>query len=110
MTSQEYKDLATANGYELGDKTDAELLADYAFHKAACQSNELVVWAYGKETRNGVTQAFAIPTTQARSNLNIALDGLDRSFPVEDIWADMLQPCKLWNDVHVDGKLDPSKL
>jgi hypothetical protein len=85
MTSQDYKDLAKANGYDLGVKTDEELLADYAFHKAACASMEDEVFASAKNT----DMAVASLHKPYRVRFMIALDGLDTGKAVGDIWLEV---------------------
>jgi len=114
MTSQEYKDLATANGYKLGTKTDAELLADYAFHKAACagMEEELFSAVYGTDVETGERKsglaAFHFPW---RTRLMVALDGLDSNRPVGDIWPEVCRGRPKKSECHdAEGNLILTKL
>ena len=89
MTHQEYRDLATKNGYDLGAKTDAELLSDYAFHKAACVGMEEELFNGVKdEQRSQGMASFHFPH---RVRLMMALDGLDDGKPEEEIWKFVCQ-------------------
>lgn len=88
MTSQEYKNLAVANGYKLGAKTDAELLSDYAFHKAACVGMEDEVFMSFKDQNGFAMASFHKPY---RIRLMVALDGLDMGKTESDIWLEVCQ-------------------
>ena len=104
MTPQEYKDLAVANGYKLGAKTDAELLADYAFHKAACVGMEIEVFCRRREGSLGI----AVPHEAHRIRFMMALDGLDTGKPEEKIWEQVCQGRPKWSEAHdKDGNLLP---
>ena len=104
MTPQAYKALAVANGYDLGSKTDAELLADYAFHKAACVGKEIEVFC---RQRNELS-SIAVPHEAHRVRFMMALDGLDLGKPEEKIWEEVCQGRPTWSEAHdKDGKLLP---
>ena len=109
MTSQEYKDLAVSNGYKLGSKTDAELLADYAFHKAACVGMEDEVFNTFKDEQRG--QAMASFHKPYRVRFMMALDGLDIGTPEDKIWENVCGGRAKKSEVHdKDGKLILSKI
>lgn len=87
MTPQEYKDLATANGYKIDGKTDAELLADYAFHKAACVGMEEELQTTFKDEARGIGYAdFHFPY---RLRFMRVLDGLDAGRSEAELWAEV---------------------
>lgn len=108
MTSQEYKDKARANGYDLGAKTDSELLADYAFHKAACVGMEDEVFNAFKDAQGGAMASFHFPH---RIRLMVALDGLDSGKTEEEIWAEVCKGNVKKSECHdAEGNLKPEML
>lgn len=109
MTPQEYKDRAKANGYALGAKTDAELLIDYAFHKAACAGMEEEVFSSLKDDVRG--QALANFHWPHRIRLMRVLDAVDRGKTLTEIWAEVVRPGLKKSEVHdAQGNLIVSKL
>ena len=109
MTTQEYKDLAVANGYTIGTKTDLELLADYDFHKKACTGFEEEVFTSVKDVQRG--QAVVSYHRAYRVRFMIALDGLDMGEPLEDVWRNVLKGAiRKSRTLDKDGNLDLSKL
>lgn len=109
MDSKEYKALAVANGYNLGAKTDAELLADYAFHKAACVGMEDEVFNTFKDAQRGFGMASFHKAYRTR--FMAALDGLDTGKPEEKIWENVCRGRIKKSEAHdKDGNLILSKL
>lgn len=109
MNPQEYKDLAVANGYKIGDKTDAELLADYAFHKAACTGMEEELFNSVKDVNRG--QAMASFHFPYRVRFMMALDGIDDGKAEEEIWNDVCSGRSKKSDCHdTQGNLILSKI
>lgn len=108
MSPQEYKDLASANGYKLEGKTDAELLSDYAFHKAACVGMEDEVFNSIKDGRGFAMASFHKPH---RVRLMVALDGFDAGKSEDEIWAEVCLGSTKKSECHdAEGNLIISKL
>lgn len=109
MTPDTYKELATANGYDLGAKTDKELLSDYAFHKAACTGMEDEVFNSVKDAERGFAMAsFHKPH---RIRLMVALDGFDAGKSEDEIWAEVCLGSVKKSECHdAEGNLIISKL
>lgn len=96
MTSDDYKTLASSNGYDLGAKTDAELLGDYSFHKAACSGMEEESSATLKGSGScpscgaAIQSALASFHTAARVRFNLALDAYDAGHDDAFAWTEVL--------------------
>lgn len=108
ITPQEYKDAAVANGYGLKEKTDIELLSDYAFHKAACTGMEDEVFNSVKDGRGFAMASFH---KSHRIRLMVALDGFDAGKSEDEIWAEVCLGSVKKSDCHdAEGNLIISKL
>lgn len=112
MTPQEYKDLAKANGYDLGTKIDLELLADYAFHKAACTGMEDEVFNKHVE-RSGekVVAALVSYSPARRVRFMVAMDCIENGSDVDTTWNAVCGGMMKRSDIEdQDGKLIEAKL
>lgn len=109
MDHQAYKDLARQNGYNLGSKTDAELLADYSFHKAACVGMEEELFASAKDEMRGLAMAsFHYPH---RVRFMMALDAMDNAKTPEETWLRVCEGSKKKSECHdEEGNLKLEKL
>lgn len=116
MTSSEYKDLASSNGYKIEGKTDLELLSDYAFHKAACvgMDDEFFIGHVTpmQDPRTGAIIGIVKQVgmnTAARVRFNLALDCFDSGKTLEQAWLDVCKGNQKRSEIfEVDGSVKTS--
>lgn len=107
MTRDDILEAARANGYDLADKKDEQLLSDWSFFKAAFKDFEEELFSSLKMEGS----AMAAFNTAARVRFNLALDWLDAGKTLDDIWGYVASGSQKKSDLHdASGNLIVSKL